>query len=191
MAGTDKVKFGIKNVHYAVLSDEATPTYETPVAIPGAVSFSLEASGDTSPFYADNMQYFVTVANNGYTGDLETALFPEQFLTDIFGYTASTNDKVLTENATVQPKSFALLFEEAGDVNGTKYVLYNCTCTRPSRSLATTTETTEPQTQTVSVTASPLTDGRTMAYTSDSTPAEVLSAWYSDVWLADTTSVGG
>ena len=57
----DKVKFGIKNVHYAVLSDETTPTYETPVAIPGAVSFSLEANGDTSPFYADNMQYFVII----------------------------------------------------------------------------------------------------------------------------------
>ena len=137
------------------------------------------------------MQYFVTVANNGYTGDLEVALFPEQFLTDVFGYTSSAQDKVLTENATVQPKSFALLFEEAGDTSGTKFVLYNCTCTRPSRSLATTTETTEPQTQTVSVTASPLADGRTMAYTSDTTPENVLIGWYNDVWLKDTTGGGG
>lgn len=184
----DKVKFGIKNVHYAVLTDEGTPTYETPVAIPGAVSFSLEASGDTTPFYADNMQYFVTVANNGYTGDLEMALFPQQFLEDVFGYTASTTDKVVTENANIQPKSFALLFEEAGDTSGTKYVLYNCAATRPSRSLATTTETTEPQTQTISVTASPLTDGRTMAYTGDDSPENVLTGWYTKVWLAD--SVG-
>ena len=182
----DKVKFGIKSVHYAVLSDEATPTYETPVAIPGAVSLSLDANGDTSPFYVDNMQYFVTVANNGYTGDLEVALFPEQFLTDVFGYVSSEKDKVMTENATIQPKSFALLFEEAGDTTGTKFVLYNCTCTRPSRSLSTTTETTEPQTQTVSITASPLEDGRTMAYTSDTTPESVLSGWYNDVWLKDT-----
>ena len=180
----DKVKFGIKNVYYAVMSAD-TPTYETPVAIPGAVSFSLEANGDTTPFYADNMQYFVTVANNGYTGDLEVALFPAQFLQDVFGYTESTTDKVITENATIQPKQFALLFEEEGDTNGTKFVLYNCTCTRPSRSLATTTETTEPQTQTVSVTASPLSDGRTMAYTSDDTPENVLTAWYQSVWLTD------
>ena len=143
------------------------------------------------PNGCNDMQYFVTVANNGYTGDLEVALFPEQFLTDVFGYTSSTQDKVLTENATVQPKSFALLFEEAGDTSGTKFVLYNCTCTRPSRSLATTTETTEPQTQTVSVTASPLADGRTMAYTSDTTPENVLIGWYNDVWLKDTTGGGG
>lgn len=182
----DKVKFGIKNVHYAVKTDD-TPTYETPVPIPGAVNFSLEANGDTSPFYADNMQYFVTVANNGYTGDLETAMFPDAFLKDIFGYSASTKDKVMTENATVQPKQFALLFQEEGDTTGTKYVLYNCACTRPSRSLATTTETTEPQTQTVSVTASPLADGRTMAFTTEETPDGVAQNWYKSVWLADTT----
>ena len=81
--------------------------------------------------------------------------------------------------------------EIGGDTTGTKYVLYNCTCTRPSRSLATTTETTEPQTQTVSVTASPLSDGRTMAYTSDDTPSTVLNSWYTDVWLTDSTGVGG
>ena len=190
MAGNDKVKFGIKNVYYALLTDEGTPTFETPVAIPGAVSLSLEANGDTSPFYADDMQYFVTVANNGYTGDWEMALFPPQFLQDIFGYTESTKDKVVTENAKIQPKPFALLFEEEGDVNGTKYVLYNCICTRPSRSLATTTDTTETQTQTVSVTASPLADGRTMSYTTDNTPEEVMSGWYSKVWLTDSTSGG-
>ena len=182
----DKVKFGIKNVHYAVLTDEETITFDAPVAIPGAVSLSLEANGDTSPFYADNVQYFVTVANNGYTGDLEMALFPEKFLTDVLGYTVSTTDKVVTENATVQPKRFALLFEEAGDTTGTKFVLYNCICTRPSRSLATTTETTEPQTQTVSITASPF-HGRTMAYTGEESPESVLTNWYKKVWLEDST----
>ena len=183
----DKVKFGIKNVHYALLTDAETATFETPVAIRGAVNFSLEANGDSSPFYADNSQYFVTVANNGYTGDLEMALFPDGFLKDVFGYTESTNDKVMTENANTQPKPFALLFEEAGDTTGTKYVLYNCTATRPSRSMATTTEATEPQTQTISVTASPLPDGRTMSYTGEMTPKGVLTAWYDEVWTKDTT----
>lgn len=183
----DKVKFGIKNVHYALITDAVTPTFENPVPIPGAVNLSLEANGDSSPFYADNMQYFVTVANNGYTGDLEMALFPDRFMKDVFGYEESENDKVMTENANVQPKQFALLFEEAGDTSGTKYVLYNCTATRPSRSMATTTETREPQTQTVSITASPMADGRTMSYTGETTPEEVLAGWYDSVWLTDTT----
>ena len=109
----DKVKYGIKNVHYALLTND-TPTYETPVPIPGAVSFSLEASGDTTPYYADDMQYFVTVANNGYTGDLEMALFPDKFLEDVFGFTASTKDKVITENATNMFFTTALVPDRAG-----------------------------------------------------------------------------
>ena len=133
MPGTaDKVIFGVKNVHYALLTDEGTPTYDTPVAIPGAVSLSLEASGESTPFYADNMQYYVTVSNSGYETELEVAIFPDSFLMDVLGYTQSTTDKVLTENSNTQPKPFALLFEEAGDQSGTKFVLYNCTATRPN-----------------------------------------------------------
>lgn len=182
----DKVKFGVSNVHYAMMETMDPPTYGTPVAIPGAVSLSLQANGGSNPFYADNMQYFVTVTNNGYNVDLEAALFPKQFMEDVFGNTESATDKVVTENAKVQPKPFALLFQEEGDQTGTKFVLYNCTATRPSRTLATTTDTTTPQTQTSTISASPLTDGRTMSYTTENTPTEVTAGWYKKVWVEDT-----
>jgi phi13 family phage major tail protein len=192
MPGKDKVKFGIKNVHYALLDTSGgTPTFETPVAIPGAVSLSLDAKGDSSTFYADDTAYFVTVTNNGYTGELEMALFPAQFLQDVFGYVQSTTDKVMTEMSNVTPKPFALLFEEEGDQVGTKYVLYNVTASRPSRSMETTSDTTEPKTQSIEITASPLSDNRTLSYTTDDTPQGVLTAWYNQVWVADTTGGGG
>lgn len=76
----DKVKFGIKNVHIAPMTDTTAETYGTVIPIPGAVSLSLEAQGDTSDFYADNTKYFVSVANNGYSGDLEIANIPEEVL---------------------------------------------------------------------------------------------------------------
>lgn len=180
----DKVKFGISNVHYAVLESDGS-SYGTPVAIPGAVSLSMEPSGDTTPFYADNTQYFVAVANSGYTGDLGVAVFPDSFLKDIFGYTQDTTSKVMIENANVQPKSFALLFQEEGDANGTKFVLYNCTCTRPSRELNTTTESVEPQTQTVSITASPLANGNSLAYTTAETPEATVNGWYTAVFVPE------
>ncbi len=178
----DKVKFNIKNVHYAVLTNAATPTWSTPVAIPGAVSFSLEPQGDVSPFYADGIVYYQSVANNGYSGDLEMADYPASFLKDVFGIAEGTTSKVLTENSKVEPKPVALLFEEEGDSTGTKYVLYNCSCTRPKRSFATQTDSKEPSTQTVTVTAVPLADGKVMAMTGTDTPAETLTAWYTTVF---------
>lgn len=179
----DKVKFNIKNVHYAPMTTtEDTPTWSAPIKIPGAVSFSLSPEGDVTPFYADGIAYYRSTANNGYSGDLEMALFPTSFLKDVYGITEGETSKVLTENALKEPKPFALLFEEDGDTTGTKFVLYNCVATRPSRSLATTTDKKEPQTQKVSITASPLENGNVMAMTQDTTPKETVKDWYTKVF---------
>lgn len=67
MADTNKIRYGIKNCYYAVATITSTgaATYSTPVAMPGAVSLSLDAQGETSPFYADNIVYYTSVSNSG------------------------------------------------------------------------------------------------------------------------------
>ena len=81
----NKVKFNICNVHYAPLSqdNDGKYTWGTPVALPGAVSLSLDPQGEPESFYADGIEYYVINNNQGYDGDLEVALIPESFRRDI------------------------------------------------------------------------------------------------------------
>lgn len=150
----NKVNYGLKNVFYAKANiDELTntATYETPKPWKGAVNLSQEQQGETTKFRADNIDYWVGTSNNGYSGDFESALIPEDFKRDILGDIEDSNG-VLVEDAGAKTVHFALMFQFEGDVKATRHVLYNCTATRPTISGATTEETIEPQTETVTIT---------------------------------------
>jgi phi13 family phage major tail protein len=89
----DKVKFGISNCHvFPIISMNAgIPTYASPIAVPGAVSFSLDQQGDINKFYADNIVYYQSASNNGYQGDLEVARIPDAVYEQIFKYAKDSN----------------------------------------------------------------------------------------------------
>ena len=184
----DKVKFGIKNVHVFPINamTAGVPTYGDPIAVPGAVSFSLSAQGDINKFYADNIVYYQSSANNGYEGDLTLALIPEDFYQKIFGQTPDANG-VMTENASVEAKAFAMTFEEDGDQTGTKFVLYNCTATRPTKELNTIEDSKTPVTQSLTVSAVPLQSGDVMGMTTAATPTATLNIWHEAVYMASGT----
>ena len=83
-----KVKYGLKSVYYAVatIAADGTATYDTPVAFPGAVSISMDAQGDITNFYADDIVYWAGANNNGYQGDLEMARYIDAFKKQVLGY---------------------------------------------------------------------------------------------------------
>lgn len=181
----NKVKYNLKNVHAAKLtrSTSGTFSYETPKPIPGAVSISLDAEGDSSPFYADGIVYFRSTSNNGYSGDLEIALIPEWFRTDILKEELDTNG-VLVEKANItETEKFALLFEFDGDVKSIRHVLYNCSASRPSIESETKEESIEPGTETLSLTADPREDGLVKSRTGDNTQDTTYQNWYKTVYV--------
>lgn len=189
MAKKNKVKFGLKNCHYALatLAEDGTVTFGTPVAMPGAVSLSLDAEGENSPFYADDTVYYMVANNNGYSGDFELALIPESFLTDVLKEVEDANG-VIAENKDVEPEHFALLFEFSGDQRKIRHCMYYCSATRPSVYGSTKEDSTEVQTETLSLTVSPLPSGLVKVKTGTNTSQAVYDAWYESVYQPSATS---
>lgn len=181
---SNKVKYDLKNAHYAKITEgvNGVPAFEKPVAIPGSVSISMEPQGEISKFYADGAVYYQAAANNGYEGDLEVALLPESFRTDILGEVLDAK-KVLVEKADAKQASFALLFEFEGDEKAIRHVLYNCSATRPSVESSTKEESIEPVTETLTISATPLPDGMIKLRTGDTTDEAVYKGWYDAVYM--------
>ena len=188
----NKVKFNICNVHYApiTIGTDGTVTFATTVAMPGAVSLSLDPNGEPESFYADGIEYYTINNNMGYDGDLELAMIPESFRTDILKETADSN-KVLVEDANSETGAFALLFEFDGDVKKIRHVLYNCSASRPKIESKTNEESREVQTETLSVKARPLASGYVKAKTGDNTTDAVYTAWYDAVYQPNAAAATG
>ena len=187
MADSNKIKFGIKGVHYAVctVASNGSATYSTPVALPGAVNISLSPEGESSPFYADNIVYYTSISNNGYSGDLELAKVPDDFYKDVLGYTADTAG-VLVEDANAPAKHFALMFQFEGDAHAKRHVLYNCTAQRPDIAGATKEASIEPQTETISINATTIYNATLNkdVVKASATPTEstAYNAWFTTVY---------
>lgn len=114
----------------------------------------VDAQGDTNTFYADNIAYYTSSANNGYQGDLEVALLPDSFRSDVLGETVDTNG-LYAEYSNAATVEFALLFQFEGDDKAARHCLYRCTASRPSVSGNTKEESIEPQTESITITAMP------------------------------------
>ncbi|QAT43440.1 major tail protein [Aminipila luticellarii] len=154
----NKVKFGLKNVHYAVvMENNDIVTYGTPKAMPGAVNLVQNSSGDPVTFYADDTAYFEENTNNGYEGTLEMALIPDEFRVDVLGDEIDANG-ALIENADAKPNKIALMFEFDGDQKKTRHVNYRVSVARPNIEGSTKTNTKEPKTETLNITVRPALD---------------------------------
>lgn len=192
----NKVKFGLEKVAIAVATidpESNTATYAAPIMNPGARSISLDPQGDLSKWYADNIAYYVSNDNNGYEGDLEVARFTDEVKAAIWGIATAANG-IQYEDANIEAVHFALMFEFKGDKQKVRHIFYNCVATRPAVASATTEETKEPQTETSTITASPIHVSaldkdviKGKCYPTDA----AYDDWYTSVQLPTSTSNNG
>ena len=123
---TNKVEFGLKTVAagtYTVAAD-GTVTLGAPAAIPGAVSLALDPQSNEVVFYADDVKYYSSATNDGLTGTLNMALFPDAFKTAYLGYqTLADGGIALVKGA--KKSAIYLMFEGDGDSEHRRHILYN------------------------------------------------------------------
>lgn len=180
--GENKVTFGLKNVHYAVITDDGQKlTYGTPAALPGATELSLDASGDAIEFFADDVKYFNADNNQGYTGKLTVAKLTEAFEKDVLGIDDTSG--VSTENVKAKIKRIALMFEFDGDQKATRHLLFNVSLSRPGEGSKSKEDKIDTNTQELEFTAAPNPyTGDVKTKTNSKTTAAVYDAWYTSVF---------
>lgn len=185
-----KVKYNLKNVHWALATENGYS--DTVNAWPGAVSISLDPQGDDYVFYADGVAYFQYHTNNGYEGNLECALVPEAFKTDVLGEILDSNNN-LVEVDDVASVNFALGFQIDGDDKDNFYWFYNCSASRPSVSGQTKEESIEVQTETLDFSSKPdprisVGDAHPVRVKSGDSSTATATTWFAAVQVPSVTT---
>lgn len=153
MADTNKVRFGLSEIHVGLYTEGAngTVTMGAPFAQKGAVSLTLDPETAESVFYADNEKYYVQNKDNGFTGELETAKFDDEFKTTFLNYVAMTGGGV-GQVKTMSTKKVYIAFQVEGDVKARRTILYNVDLGQITFNHSTTEDTNEPQTESLPIT---------------------------------------
>lgn len=146
----NKVLFGFSDLYVGTYTvSGGTVTLGSPYHQAGAVGFSPEASDDTNVFYADNIAYYTTMGNGSMEGDLEVAMFDDDFKKNFLGY-VELDDGGLAQVKNATKPSVYIMFEIQGDDAARRVIIYNGTLGNINRDYATIEETAEPTTETVS-----------------------------------------
>ena len=148
----NKVEFGISQLHvgtYTVSGE--TVTLGTPYHQKGAVSFSPEENSEQNTFYADNIAYWSGYSGGSIEGDLEVAMFDDEFKTQFLGYVTLTNGGLANVKNATKPNVY-IAFQVEGDAESRRVILYNCSLGAITREYNTIEENKEPATETLGVT---------------------------------------
>lgn len=150
----NKVEFGISKLHVGtyVVSDQGVVTLGTPYHQPGAVGFTPEEQSESNNFHADNIIYWSGYSGGTFEGDLEVAIFSDEFKKRFLGYKTLTSGGLATVKNAVKPNVY-IAFEIDGDEESRRVIFYNCSLGAISREYHTIEDTKEPVTETLSVTA--------------------------------------
>lgn len=127
MANLNKTQYGLSMLGWAI-RDPDTGTYGNITMLPGAISLGITRNDNSNGLAADNGEYDRGNSSKTVTGDLNVALFTDEFLTSVLGYIESGGGIGEGDGTS---KEFALLGQVSGNLGGYRFVWYKCTATDP------------------------------------------------------------
>ena len=149
----NKVEFGISQLHVGTytVDDQGVATLGTPYHQKGAVSFSPEENSERNTFYADNIAYWSGYSGGSIEGDLEVAMFDDDFKTQFLGYVTLADGGLANVKNATKPNVY-IAFQVEGDAESRRVILFNCSLGAITREYNTIEESKEPTTETLAVT---------------------------------------
>ncbi len=146
----NKVLFGVSNLHVGeyIVATDGTVTLGTPFALPGTVNISMEPESEENKFYADNVVYWSAYSDNGYSGEIENAFFPDAFKTRFMNYKTLANGGIAQIKGEPNKKVY-MIFQVEGDEKARRGIFYNVTLGQITREYSTTEDSIEPATATL------------------------------------------
>lgn len=152
MSNKNKVEFGMSNVRFATYEvKDGAVVIGTPLHVPGAVSITLDAETEESKFFADDVVYYSDFTDNGESGELTMALFPDEFKLAYLPY-VTLDDGGIAKLKGESSKPVCLVFEGKGDKEKRRHVLYNIALGAITREHKTVEEGKEVEVETIPVT---------------------------------------
>ena len=186
--------YDVKNCYYipGVRNEDGTVTFDASRVRQekGLMSMEMQANGETSKIRADGIDYIVFSSNNGYTGTLNFVQISDQFRQDNLAEKVDISTGIQYEDADSTPTPFALMGEFKGDAEGVRWIYYNCTASRPNANGDNKDNQKEPDTESLSMTVSPLPvtiDGKEVNIVkggiTKSANAETYNKWFTKVTI--------
>ena len=152
MTDKNKVEFGLSEIHVGTFTVDAQGdvTLGEPYKLPGAVSLSLDPEGDENAFYADDVKYWSNYQDNGLSGSLEMARFPDEFKVRFMGHKVLADGGIASIKGVEKPPVY-IAFQGKGDAQKRRTILYNVTLGGIKTEAGTVEDKTEPKTQSMDI----------------------------------------
>ena len=133
----NKVTFGLENVHWSKPTIQAGDEiqYSQPEKMPGSVELQLDPQSTDIKLKADNIDYYVSQSNDGYTGKLVFYNVSDEFLQYAVG--EEQVDELIAERSSSQGAPITLLFQIEGDKHAIRHCLTQVVVKRPKVGSAT------------------------------------------------------